>query len=82
MVAKCLQKLLKRQRIYRILRIMLVEFGMGMAVANQMANSMNLALNKMTVPGAGKMGYDVTESIIDEILKLMALVPPPVPVGV
>lgn len=55
---------------------------MGMAVANQMANSMNLALNKMTVPGAGKTCSDVTESIIDEILKLVALVPPPVPVGV
>lgn len=42
---------------------MLVEFGMGMAVANQMANSMNLAINKMTVPGAGKTCSDVTESI-------------------
>lgn len=31
----------------------LVEFGMGMAVANQMAQSMSNALNQMQVPGVG-----------------------------
>lgn len=32
----------------------LVEFGMSMAIANQMASSMNQSLNQMQVPGAGK----------------------------
>ena len=32
----------------------LVEFGMSMAVANQMVNSMNQTLNNMNIPGAGK----------------------------
>lgn len=33
----------------------LVEFGMGVAIANQMAASMNQTLNQMTIPGAGKV---------------------------
>ena len=32
----------------------LVEFGMSMAIANQMASSMNQSLNQMQIPGAGK----------------------------
>lgn len=32
----------------------LVEFGMGMGIANQMAQSMNQALNQMQLPGSGK----------------------------
>ena len=32
----------------------LVEFGMGMAVAKQMAESMNASLAQMSIPGAGK----------------------------
>ena len=32
----------------------LVEFGMGMAVAKQMAESMNASLAQMPIPGAGK----------------------------
>ena len=32
----------------------LVEFGMSMAIANQMASSMNRFLNQMQVPGAGQ----------------------------
>lgn len=32
----------------------LVEFGMSMAVATQMANAMNVSLNTMQVPGTGK----------------------------
>ena len=32
----------------------LVEFGMSMAIANQMALSMNQSLNQMQVPGSGK----------------------------
>ncbi len=31
----------------------LVEFGMGVAVANQMVNSMNQAIDKMKIPGSG-----------------------------
>ena len=31
----------------------LVEFGMGMGIANQMAQNMNKALNQMQFPGAG-----------------------------
>ena len=41
----------------------LVEFGMGMAVANQMVGFMNQSLNKMVVPGAGKAMPTYTESI-------------------
>ena len=33
----------------------LVEFGMGMAVAKQMAESMNASLAQMPIPGAGKV---------------------------
>lgn len=33
----------------------LVEFGMGMSIANQMAQSMNKALNQMQMPGAGNI---------------------------
>ena len=32
----------------------LVEFGMSMAIAGQMASSMNQTLNQMQMPGAGK----------------------------
>lgn len=32
----------------------LIEFGMSMAVANQMVNSMNQAIKQMDVPGAGR----------------------------
>ena len=31
----------------------LVEFGMGIAIANQMASSMNQALGQIQIPGAG-----------------------------
>ena len=31
----------------------LVEFGMGMAVANQMVNAMNQSMQNMHIPGAG-----------------------------
>lgn len=103
----------------------LVEFGMGMAVANQMVGSMNQSLNQMAVPGTGKAMPTNTESIyyvimdgksagpfsltelsrliadkkvlketyvwkpgmqqwdlaenISEVLKLVALTPPPIP---
>ena len=33
----------------------LVEFGMGIAVAKQMAESMNASLAQMPIPGAGKV---------------------------
>lgn len=33
----------------------LVEFGMGIAIADQMVNSMNKALNETQIPGAGKV---------------------------
>ncbi len=105
----------------------LVEFGMGMAIANQMAQSMNQTLNHMQIPGAGKsMQNSNTETVyfavldgkaagpfslieiarlisekrivketyiwkpgmqkwdlaenVNEILKLVALIPPPIPV--
>ena len=32
----------------------LVEFGMSMAIANQMVSSMNQSLDQMQIPGAGK----------------------------
>lgn len=32
----------------------LVEFGMGMGIANQMAQSMNQVLSQMQLPGAGR----------------------------
>lgn len=102
----------------------LVEFGMGVAVANQMVNSMNQAINKMQIPGSGnqlnsadavyyaviegecKGPYSVTElsrlindkvivketyiwkpgmanwelaENVPEVLRLVALTPPPVP---
>ncbi|MBE5899780.1 MAG: DUF4339 domain-containing protein [Lachnospiraceae bacterium] len=41
----------------------LVEFGMGMAIANQMASSMNQTLNQMQIPGAGKSISQTNESI-------------------
>ena len=103
----------------------LVEFGMGMAVANQMVGSMNQSLSQMMVPGAGKampnntdliyyvimdrksvgpfsltelsrlisekkvlketyvwkpgmQQWDLAENI-SEILKIVALTPPPIP---
>lgn len=103
----------------------LVEFGMSMAIANQMASSMNHFLNQMQVPGAGQAipvqneivyyavlngkqagPYSLTEVArliaekkivketyiwkigmekwelaenIEEILRLVALTPPPIP---
>jgi len=103
----------------------LVEFGMSMAIASQMASSMNQTINQMDVPGAGKSiqnqvepvyyavlngkqsgPYSVTELSrliaekkivketyiwkpgmqkwdlamnVDEVLRLVALTPPPVP---
>ncbi|SHK66745.1 DUF4339 domain-containing protein [Hespellia stercorisuis] len=103
----------------------LVEFGMGITIANQMASSMNQSLNQMEIPGAGKampssietvyyavmndtqMGpYSITElsrlitdkkivketyvwkpgmkqwdlvENIPEVLRLIALTPPPIP---
>lgn len=41
----------------------LVEFGMGVAVANQMATSMNQALNQMQIPGAGNAISSKAETI-------------------
>ncbi|MBQ8638353.1 MAG: DUF4339 domain-containing protein [Lachnospiraceae bacterium] len=41
----------------------LVEFGMSMAIANQMATSMNQSLNQMQVPGAGKAMPQKSEDI-------------------
>lgn len=103
----------------------LVEFGMGVAVAKQMANSMNESLKQMSIPGAGKVQdqktdkvyfidvdgkaegpYSLTEMArlagagkiqketyvwkpgmdnwelaenVDDLLRLIALTPPPVP---
>ena len=104
----------------------LIEFGMSMAVANQMVNSMNQAIKQMDVPGAGRSNpvtthepiyyavidgkqagpYSKTEisrlvnekkigketyvwkpgmekwelaQNVDEILRLVALSPPPMP---
>jgi hypothetical protein len=104
----------------------LVEFGMGVAVANQMATSMNQSLNQMLIPGAGRVMPNNTETFyyaaidnkaagpysltelsrligekkivkesyvwkpgmnqwdlaenLEEVLKLVALTPPPIPV--
>jgi len=41
----------------------LVEFGMSMAIANQMVASMNQSLNQMQVPGTGKAIPTNTDSI-------------------
>lgn len=41
----------------------LVEFGMSMAIANQMASSMNQSLNQMQVPGAGRAMPTNTDNI-------------------
>ncbi len=103
----------------------LVEFGMSMAIANQMASSMNQTFNQMQVPGAGKTMPAATDNIyfavidgkqsgpysltelsrliaekkivketyvwkpgmakwdlaenVDEVLRLVALTPPPLP---
>ena len=106
----------------------LVAFGMGMAIANQMARSMNQSLNQMEIPGAGKAMHNNTDFMyfvvldgrsegpfslaelsrliaekkimketyvwkpgmaqwdlaenVSEVLRLVALTPPPIPVGV
>jgi len=106
----------------------LVEFGMGMAIATQMAKSMNQSLTQMEIPGAGKAMPNNTDSIyyvvldgksegpfsltelsrliaekkimketyvwkpgmaqwdlaenVSEVLRLVALTPPPIPVSV
>ena len=103
----------------------LVEFGMSMAIANQMATTMNQTMRKMDIPGAGKPTHVQPEQVyyvvldgcqsgpfslteisrminskkivketyiwkpgmqqwqlaetIDEILRLVALNPPPIP---
>lgn len=103
----------------------LIEFGMGVAVAKQMADTMNQSIARMTIPGAGKASvqnydkvyyaviegkaagpYSVTEMArlvddrkifketyvwkpgmanwelaenVEELLKLIALTPPPIP---
>ncbi len=103
----------------------LVEFGMGVAVAKQMVESMNSSLDSMAVPGAGKIQnindervyyvvvegqtegpYNMTEMTrlinskkvhketyvwkpgmkdwnlvenVEELLRLIALTPPPIP---
>ena len=106
----------------------LVEFGMGIAIATQMANSMNQSLTRMEIPGAGKAmpnnadaiyyvvldgklagpfsltelsrliadkkimketyiwkpgmpQWDLAENV-SEVLRIVALTPPPIPVGV
>jgi hypothetical protein len=46
----------------------LVEFGMGMAVASQMANSMNKTLRQMEIPGAGKSMPGVSEALYYVVL--------------
>lgn len=46
----------------------LVEFGMGMAIANQMAASMNQALDQMNIPGAGKAMPVQTETVYYAVL--------------
>jgi hypothetical protein len=106
----------------------LVEFGMGIAIATQMANSMNQSLRQMEIPGAGKVMPNNTDSTyyvvldgksegpysltelsrliaekrvmketyvwkpgmpqwdlaenVSEVLRIAALTPPPIPVGV
>ena len=103
----------------------LVEFGMNMAVANQMVGSMNQTLKQMDIPGTGKAEHPQPEAVyyaaidgkqedpysiteigrlitdkkivketyvwktgmekwdlaqnVDEILRLVALTPPPIP---
>ncbi len=47
----------------------LVEFGMGIAIANQMASSMNQTLKQMEVPGAGKIIPVQAEAIYYAILE-------------
>ena len=41
----------------------LVEFGMSMAVAKQMADTMNSSLTQMPVPGAGKVSDQSYEKV-------------------
>ena len=106
----------------------LVEFGMSMAIANQMVSTMNKSINQMEIPGAGKSMPSQTENVyyaildgqqsgpysltelsrlitekkvvketyiwkpgmkqwtlaenIDEVLRLVALTPPPLPENV
>jgi hypothetical protein len=105
----------------------LVEFGMGMAIATQMANSMNQSLRRMEISGSGKVMPNSADSIyyvvlddksegpfslteisrliaekkimketyvwkpgmsqwdlaenVSEVLRIVALTPPPIPVG-
>lgn len=46
----------------------LVEFGMGVTIANQMATSMNQTLNQMSIPGAGKSMLMQEEEVYYAIL--------------
>ena len=46
----------------------LVEFGMSMTIANQMATSMNQAIRQMDVPGAGKSMPAQNEQIYYAVL--------------
>ena len=41
----------------------LVEFGMGMAVAQQMVQTMNYAMNNMQVPGVDRKIQNVPQSV-------------------
>ena len=47
----------------------LVDFGMGVSIANQMVNSMNQAFEQMNIPGAGKAitqnSCDIYYAVID-----------------
>lgn len=47
----------------------LVEFGMSMAIANQMALSMNQSLNQMQVPGSGKALHSNADSIYFAVIE-------------
>lgn len=46
----------------------LVEFGMSMAIANQMVSTMNKSINQMEIPGAGKSMPSQTENVYYAIL--------------
>ena len=47
----------------------LVEFGMGMAMAQQMVRTMNYAMNSMQVPGVDRKMQNVPQSIYYVIIE-------------
>ncbi len=47
----------------------LVEFGMGMAMAQQMVRTMNYAINNMQVPGVDRKMQNVPQSIYYVIIE-------------